>query len=251
MNRPFIKFMKRKLPYVTVKIAQSVDGKIADAKGRSQWITSKSSRRLVHELRARNDAVMIGVNTLLSDNPSLTSRIQPRTGKQPMRIILDTNLRTPLRSRILQRDKSRGAEVLIVGGKGSSLRKKALLEDKGAKVIAQHIFSLLDAKEHLTQAIHIKLAVEKVNKENLEDLRAILQRHKGDCKAYVHLCTDPQCETIIRTGDKFKVKPDRRLIEEVNRYFGGEVVSAVVANGPGPIESSRFQNRNNRGFQSP
>ncbi len=124
-------------------------------------------------------------------------------------------------------------------------------EDKGAKVIAQHLLSLLDAKEHLTQAIHIKLAVEKVSKENLEDLRAILQRHKGDCKAYVHLCTDPKCETIIRTGDKFKVKPDRRLIEEVNRYFGGEVVSAVVANGPGPIESSRFQNRNNRRFQSP
>ena len=124
-------------------------------------------------------------------------------------------------------------------------------EDKGAKVIAQHILSLLDAKEHLTQAIHIKLAVKKVSKENLEDLRAILQRHKGDCKAYVHLCTDPQCETIIRTGDKFKVKPHRRLIDEVNRYFGGEVVSAVVANGPGPIESSRFQNRNNRRFQSP
>ncbi len=123
-------------------------------------------------------------------------------------------------------------------------------EDKGTKVIAQHVFSLLDAKEHLTQAIHIKLPVEKISKENLEDLRAILERNKGDCRAYVHLCTGPHCEAVIRMGDKFRVKPDRHLIEEVNRYFGGEVVSAVVANGPNPVASSRFQNRNNRRFPS-
>ena len=113
---------------------------------------------------------------------------------------------------------------------------------------AQRILSLLDAKEHLTQAIHVKLPVEKVNKENLEDLRAILERHKGDCKAYVHLCTDPQCEAVIRLGDRLRVKPGRRLIEEVNKYFSGEVVSTEVANGPSPVASSRFQNQNNRRF---
>ena len=121
-------------------------------------------------------------------------------------------------------------------------------EEKGAKIIAQRILSLLDAKEHLTQAIHVKLPVEKVNKENLEDLRAILERHKGDCKAYVHLCTDPQCEAVIRLGDRLRVKPGRRLIEEVNKYFSGEVVSTEVANGPSPVVSSRFQNQNNRRF---
>ena len=119
-------------------------------------------------------------------------------------------------------------------------------EEKGTKVIAQRIFSLLEAKEHLTQAIHIKLPVEKTSKENLEDLRAILQRHKGDCKAYVHLCTDLQCEAVIRLGERFKVRPGRRLIEEVDRYFGNGVVSAVVANGPGSVENSRVHNRNNR-----
>ncbi len=121
-------------------------------------------------------------------------------------------------------------------------------EEKGVKVIAQSIFSLLDAKEHLTQAIHIKLQVEEVNKEKLEDLKAILERHKGDCKAYVHLCTDPHCEAVIRLGDKLRVKPDRRLIEEVDRYFGDGVVSAVVANGPVSVGSSRLQNRNHRRF---
>ena len=119
-------------------------------------------------------------------------------------------------------------------------------EDKGAKVIAQSIHTLLEAKEHFTQAIQVKLPVEKVTKENLEDLRAILERHKGDCKAYVHLCTDEKCETVIKLGDRLRVKPHRNLIEEINRYFGAEVVSAALTNGPGPVQSSRFNNRNSQ-----
>jgi DNA polymerase-3 subunit alpha len=119
-------------------------------------------------------------------------------------------------------------------------------EDKGAKVIAQRFLTLLEAKEHFTQAIQVKLPVDKVTKDNLEDLRAILERHKGDCKAYIHLCSDEKCETVIKLSDKFRVKPHRNMIEEVNRYFGTDVVSAVLTNGPGPLQSGRFNNRNNR-----
>ena len=119
-------------------------------------------------------------------------------------------------------------------------------EETGVKIIAQQILNLLEAKEHLTQAIHVRLPPENLNKEALEDLKAILERHKGDCKAYVHLCTDSRCETVIKLGEKIRVKPDRRLIEEVNRYFGAEVVTALVANGPRPLQSSRGNGRNNR-----
>ena len=119
-------------------------------------------------------------------------------------------------------------------------------EDKGAKVIAQRFITLLEAKEHFTQAIQVKLPVDKVTKENLEDLKAILERHKGDCKTYIHLCSDDTCETVIRLGDRFRVKPHRTMIEEVNRYFGTDVVSAVLTNGPGPVQSTGFNNRNNR-----
>jgi DNA polymerase-3 subunit alpha len=119
-------------------------------------------------------------------------------------------------------------------------------EEKGAKVIAQRILTLLEAKEHFTQAIQVKLPVDKVTKENLEDLRAILERHKGDCKTYIHLCSDEKCETVIRLGDRLRVKPHRHMIEEVNRYFGTDVVSTILTNGPGPVQSSRFSNRNNR-----
>ncbi len=124
-------------------------------------------------------------------------------------------------------------------------------EEKGAKIIAQRILTLLEAKEHMTQAIHIKLPAQTVTKENLADLKAILGRHKGDCKAYVHLCTDEHCEAVIRLGDRIRVKPDRSLIEEVNRYFGAEVVSAVLTNGPGPVRNSRINNRNNRRSRHP
>lgn len=135
LNRPFTKFIKKGSPYITLKMAQSVDGKTADTRGRSKWITSQVSRELVHKLRVKNDAVMIGINTLLKDDPLLTSRSGRQIEKQPLRIILDTNLRTPLRSRILKNSKMRQGEVLIVGGEGASLKKKTLLEKKGAKVI--------------------------------------------------------------------------------------------------------------------
>lgn len=135
LNRPFVKFMRKRLPYVTIKMAQSVDGKIADSRGRSRWITSGPSRQFVHELRARNDAILIGANTLIKDNPLLTNRSHGNSKKKPVRIILDSNLRTPLRSRILEKGNSNAGDVLIAGGEGASLEKKALLERKGARVI--------------------------------------------------------------------------------------------------------------------
>ncbi|MBU4488596.1 MAG: bifunctional diaminohydroxyphosphoribosylaminopyrimidine deaminase/5-amino-6-(5-phosphoribosylamino)uracil reductase RibD [Candidatus Omnitrophica bacterium] len=134
LNRPFIKFMKKRLPYVTLKIAQSLDGKIADKDGCSKWISSEESRHLVHKLRALNDAVMVGVNTLMKDDPLLNNRHCPAFKKQPLRIILDTDLRTPKASRILKNSKGDGA-ILIACGKGVSLKKKRSLEKKGAEVV--------------------------------------------------------------------------------------------------------------------
>ncbi len=134
LNRPFTKFIKSRLPYVTLKIAESIDGKTADKDGRSKWISSEESRRFVHKLRALNDAVMVGVNTLIKDNPLLDNRRCPAFKKQPLRIVLDTDLRTPPASRVLKGARHRG-NVLIAGGKGASLKKKRLLENKGAEVV--------------------------------------------------------------------------------------------------------------------
>ena len=75
LNKFFFKHITKKIPYVTLKIAQTLDGKIADRKGDSKWISSLLSRRYVHELRSKYDAVLIGLGTVLKDNPSLTVRL--------------------------------------------------------------------------------------------------------------------------------------------------------------------------------
>jgi len=94
INKVFIKYITKKMPFVSLKVAQSLDGKIASATGDSKWITSTTSRKLVHKLRSQVDAVLVGVDTALLDNPLLTSRLNgKRNTKQPKRIIVDSKLR--------------------------------------------------------------------------------------------------------------------------------------------------------------
>jgi diaminohydroxyphosphoribosylaminopyrimidine deaminase/5-amino-6-(5-phosphoribosylamino)uracil reductase len=94
INQVFIKYITKKLPFVTVKIAQSLDGKIATARGDSRWISSASSRQFVHKLRSQVDAVLVGINTVLCDNPLLSCRWNGQLyKKQPIKIIVDSKLR--------------------------------------------------------------------------------------------------------------------------------------------------------------
>ena len=82
-------------PRVTLKLATSLDGKIAMASGESQWITGPQSRQQGHRLRTTHDAILVGVETVLADNPQLTARLEGETPKQPLRVVLDSQLRTP------------------------------------------------------------------------------------------------------------------------------------------------------------
>lgn len=93
LNRVFIKYITTGMPFVTIKIAQSLDGRIATATGHSQWITSEVARAEAHRLRSENDAVVVGIGTALADNPQLTVRHVP--GRNPYRIVLDSQLQIP------------------------------------------------------------------------------------------------------------------------------------------------------------
>jgi len=99
LNEPFWKAMRSRMPLVVAKIGQSLDGKIATAIGESRWITSLAARRLAHRWRSRADAILIGVNTVLRDDPLLTVRGVVRRLDRPLKVIVDSRLRTPLRAR--------------------------------------------------------------------------------------------------------------------------------------------------------
>lgn len=94
LNRPYFKMLRTGLPYVIAKWAQSLDGKIATRRGDSQWISGEGARRLVHRLRGRMDAVIVGIGTVLADDPRLTARDTKRR-RVAARMVLDTHLRTP------------------------------------------------------------------------------------------------------------------------------------------------------------
>ncbi|WP_242143673.1 MULTISPECIES: bifunctional diaminohydroxyphosphoribosylaminopyrimidine deaminase/5-amino-6-(5-phosphoribosylamino)uracil reductase RibD [unclassified Bacillus cereus group] len=122
LNRYFFHYMKTKHPFVTLKTAMSLDGKIATTTGESKWITEDAARDDVHHYRHTHDAILVGVNTVIADNPSLTTRL-PNGGKNPIRIILDTHLRTPLLSRVVT---DRVAPTWIIVGK--NVQKDQILQ---------------------------------------------------------------------------------------------------------------------------
>lgn len=93
INRAFLKHVTTGLPYVTYKCAMTMDGNIATVTGDSRWISCEESRRHAHKMRASHDAIMVGVDTIIADNPRLT--VRHVKGVNPVRIIVDTNLRTP------------------------------------------------------------------------------------------------------------------------------------------------------------
>lgn len=164
LNLPYIKQVTTGLPYVTMKSAMTLDGKTAALSGDSKWITSASSRRLVHRLRAGVDAVMTGSGTLLADDPELTVRMTK--GENPLRIVVDSTLQTPVNCRLMNEAHrvpviiaavrgdqakisaltAKGAEVLLCSGKGGGVDLHDLLRKLGARGI-QSI--LLEAGERL------------------------------------------------------------------------------------------------------
>jgi diaminohydroxyphosphoribosylaminopyrimidine deaminase/5-amino-6-(5-phosphoribosylamino)uracil reductase len=131
LNEPFIKHVTSGMPFVILKSAMTLDGKTATSTGESKWITNDKSRRYVHRLRSMVDAVMVGVGTVLADDPHLTCRL-PGNNRNPVRVIVDSTLRTPLDSNVLSREQS-GTTILATIENNPSLI--ASYEERGAKVM--------------------------------------------------------------------------------------------------------------------
>lgn len=129
MNEVFNKFIVEKKPFVTLKSGITLDGKIATHSNHSKWITSEEARTDVHHLRNENMAILVGVNTVIKDNPELTTRIP--NGRNPIRVILDSTLKIPLESKVITDNQ---AETWIFTSGKYDTEKEKLLISKGIKV---------------------------------------------------------------------------------------------------------------------
>lgn len=130
LNEAFVKYITRRLPFVTLKLAASLDGKIATVTGDARWISGEEARLLVHRMRNQVDVVVTGVGTVIADNPQLTCRMA--NGRNPWRVTLDPRLRVPLAAKLLRQ--SDPERTIIVTGHHSSQRKIRAIESLGAQV---------------------------------------------------------------------------------------------------------------------
>jgi diaminohydroxyphosphoribosylaminopyrimidine deaminase/5-amino-6-(5-phosphoribosylamino)uracil reductase len=131
LNEVFFKYIGSGLPFVTLKFAQTLDGRIATATGHSKWISSPPSLRFAHRLRSIHDAILVGADTVLKDNPELTCRLV--RGKNPLRIVVDSRLRVSPAAIIF--NETPGANALVATTSLASARKRRYFELKGIETL--------------------------------------------------------------------------------------------------------------------
>ena len=154
LNECYFKYIKTGIPYITVKYAQTLDGRIATKTGDSQWISSEASRKYVHNLRAINDCIMVGAGTIAADNPQLT--VRHVKGKNPLRIIVDSKLRIPIKSSVLK-DKDSHLTIVATTSKAPATKITAIKKlgvevlvvkkEKNGKVSLSSLLKELGKKE--------------------------------------------------------------------------------------------------------
>ncbi len=132
LNEKFFKFMRTGMPFVTLKYAQTLDGRIASYTGHSQWISSELSIRFAHRLRGLHDAVLIGIGTVAADDPDL--RVRLVRGRNPLRVVVDSTLRIPPGARVL--DNQDVAKTLIATGPLRGRGSLPVLKERGVETLA-------------------------------------------------------------------------------------------------------------------
>jgi len=134
LNEAFVKHVTTGLPFTTVKAAMSIDGKIATAKGESRWISGEKSRARAHRLRAESDAIMVGLGTVVQDDPLLSVRTSDRPRKrQPLKVIVDSRCGTPPGARVLSPESP--GKTLIAATTDAPRERVQRLSDRGAEVL--------------------------------------------------------------------------------------------------------------------
>ena len=164
LNEAFNHWIVRRTPFVTVKSAMTLDGKIASASGESKWITGETAREEGMKLRAGADAILVGVNTVLADDPSLTVRLRENSKLKVQssglrRIVLDTQARTPLKAKLVT-DQWAGLTTIVVGRDASARRVAAL---------ARHV-TVLRAPVRRDGKLNLRWLLRQLGRENVTSL---------------------------------------------------------------------------------
>jgi diaminohydroxyphosphoribosylaminopyrimidine deaminase/5-amino-6-(5-phosphoribosylamino)uracil reductase len=146
LNEKFNKFITTQLPFVSLKTASTLDGRIASKSGDSQWITNDQSRAYVHTLRHQHQAIMVGVDTIVVDDPKLTTRLSV-AALDPIRIIVDSRLRTPPSASVLQQ----GGRTILVTTEQAPKEQTARLLEAGAEIIKAGAGPKVDLLEAMKQ----------------------------------------------------------------------------------------------------
>lgn len=146
INEVFFHYIQNGLPQVIAKYAMTLDGKIATRTGASRWITSEAARKRVHEDRHRYAAIMVGIGTVLADDPELTSRIPNQETKNPLRVVIDSSARTPLTSKLVQT--AREIPTLIAVAAQAPAEHIAALEEAGCEVFVSPANGAVQPAEH-------------------------------------------------------------------------------------------------------
>ncbi len=133
LNEAYFKYIRNRKPFVLLKAALSLDGKLATRTGDSQWITGEGARRRVHEMRNAVDAVAVGIGTVLRDDPMLTTRLEGQEGRDPLRVVLDSRGRLPLTAQLLR---SGSHPPLVAVGPRVPATRLRRLKEAGADVTA-------------------------------------------------------------------------------------------------------------------
>lgn len=200
LNEVFIKYITTKQPFLLFKTAMTLDGKIATRTGQSQWITGASARGLVHSLRDAYDAIMVGIGTVLADDPALTTRIPGKVTQDPVRVIVDSQARTPLAAKVFNHESA--ASTIIFVSDQAPPDRVAALRAKGAQVIT--------VPSGEDQRLQMKAVVERLG---LEGITSVLLEGGGQL-----------------AGSCFRAQ----LVDKVCWFVAPKIVGGYQA--PSPIE---------------
>ena len=194
INKIFFNYIKTKTPFVLMKYAMTLDGKIATVTGKSKWITCEKSRENVHKTRNEYMAIMVGVGTVLADNPELTCRLH--NGRNPIRIICDSKLRTPINSKVVSTANS--IKTMIV---------TAVANEK-------------DHKPYLESGVEIIVTQSKNGRVDLNELMRILGKQGID-------------SVLLEGGGELNFSAlDSEIVNKINCYISPKIFSGKTAKSP-------------------